>query len=44
MHYGLTFKQMGRVPQGRPLYINNILLVNKSNQEAKVKVKETVLI
>ena len=40
MHYGLTFKQMGRVPQGRPLYINNILLVNKSNQEAKVKVKK----
>ena len=40
-HYGLTFKQMGRVPQGRPVYINSVLLVNKSNQEAKVK--ETVL-
>ena len=30
-HFGLTLRQRSKVPRGRPLWINGILLVNKSN-------------
>ena len=36
-HFGLTVKQSGMVPRGRPLCINRILLVSKSNQEQRLK-------
>ena len=38
-HFSLVFRQPGRIPPDRPLCINSILLVKKSNREARVKVK-----
>lgn len=32
---------MDRVPQGKPLCMDSIILVDKNNRERKVKVKET---
>ena len=36
-HFGLTFRQRGRVPRGRPLCIDSILLVNKSSGKQSFK-------
>ena len=47
-HFGVTFRQKGRVPWGKPSCIDSILLVyrqypfsEQKQREAKVKVKET---
>ena len=36
-HFGLTFRQRGRVPPGRALCIHTILLVNKSSRKQRLK-------
>ena len=32
-HFGLTFRQRGRVLRGRPLWMDRVVLVNKSNRK-----------
>ena len=41
-HFGLTFRQRGRVPQGRPLHIDIILSVNKSSGKKRLKKKKQI--
>ena len=36
-HFGLTFRQRVRVPHGRPLCMDSILLVNESNKKQRLK-------
>ena len=35
--FGLTFRQRGSVPQGRPLHMDSILLINKTNGKQRLK-------